>query len=222
MIAQLILALLPVALAQDDTAEQLNAIVSDLAQHSSEYLQQVASGNIPPAELLSLAQQVQTYTDDSYTTLYSEVDMGEVTSYVTGLPWYSSRLETYFGADAAVATDDESASASASESASASASGSESESASASASGSESESASASASGSESESESASASASGSESASESAASESESASGSASGTSTSASESASATSTSTANEAMMINALGPFALAAMLVPALL
>lgn len=104
----LILSLLPIALAADRDAE-LNALVADLAGHSSEYLQQVASGNIPPADLLALAQQVKTFTDDSYTTLYPEVDMGEVSAYVTGLPWYSSRLASIFGADAAPATSTEEA-----------------------------------------------------------------------------------------------------------------
>jgi ElaB/YqjD/DUF883 family membrane-anchored ribosome-binding protein len=93
----LILALFAsLAAAQRD--EQLNGIVSDLGAHRSEYLGQIASGNVPPADLLSLAQEVQTYTDDSFTTLYSEVDLGAVSSYVTGLPWYSSRLESLFQA----------------------------------------------------------------------------------------------------------------------------
>ncbi|CDR43268.1 CYFA0S11e02828g1_1 [Cyberlindnera fabianii] len=114
---------------------ELTAIVNDINNNLQDYLGQVQDGNAPPAELLSLYQQVQTYTDDSYTSLYSEVNMGDVSSYITGLPWYSSRLQPAIESATAGGSGGSSGGSSASQSSGGSGSSESSDSASASSSG---------------------------------------------------------------------------------------
>lgn len=104
-------------------AAALTGLYGDISGHISEYLSYVQDGNSLPNGLLNLYQEVQTYTDDSYTTLLSSVDFGQISSFVTGLPWYSSRLETIF-AEATGGSDGSSGSGSGSGSQTASGSGS--------------------------------------------------------------------------------------------------
>ncbi|CCC71737.1 hypothetical protein NCAS_0I00690 [Naumovozyma castellii] len=46
-----------------------------------------------PAGVLSIGMALAGATDHSYTSMYSEVDMAGVSSMLTQLPWYSSRLK---------------------------------------------------------------------------------------------------------------------------------
>ncbi|GES72420.1 hypothetical protein SCEPF1_0949000100 [Saccharomyces cerevisiae] len=46
-----------------------------------------------PAGVLDIGMALASATDDSYTTLYSEVDFAGVSKMLTMVPWYSSRLE---------------------------------------------------------------------------------------------------------------------------------
>ncbi|CCC71822.1 hypothetical protein NCAS_0I01540 [Naumovozyma castellii] len=82
-----------------DTAQQtaeLQAIIEDINSHLSEYLglQTGNSGFQIPADVLKVYQQVMTYKagDDSYTTLFSELNFDEITQTIVKLPWYSTRL----------------------------------------------------------------------------------------------------------------------------------
>ncbi|CCD27029.1 SRP1/TIP1 family protein NDAI_0J01370 [Naumovozyma dairenensis CBS 421] len=46
-----------------------------------------------PAGVLDVGKALFTASDDSYTTLYANVDFDGVSSLMTKLPWYQSRLE---------------------------------------------------------------------------------------------------------------------------------
>lgn len=85
----------------ENNPEQVAAITGlygDIKGHFSDYLSYIQGGHSLPNGLLNLYQEVQTYTDDSYTTLLGDVDYGSLENFAEGLPWYSSRLETYFAA----------------------------------------------------------------------------------------------------------------------------
>ncbi|SMN21297.1 similar to Saccharomyces cerevisiae YBR067C TIP1 Major cell wall mannoprotein with possible lipase activity [Maudiozyma saulgeensis] len=124
--------------AADVTAEQtadLLVIINDIESHVSDYLSLETSGSsdfqVPP-EVLSLYAQINTYTDESYTSLFTELDVAALTATITNLPWYSTRLlPALQRANAGASSNEtESSSVAVSESASASASVSESVSAS--------------------------------------------------------------------------------------------
>ncbi len=89
------LATLATAIDQDEVAA-VTALYGDINGHLSDYLNYIQQGNALPDGLLNLYQEAQTYTDDSYTTLLSTVDFNAVEGFVTGLPWYSSRLAGAF------------------------------------------------------------------------------------------------------------------------------
>ncbi|ODQ60944.1 hypothetical protein WICANDRAFT_19726, partial [Wickerhamomyces anomalus NRRL Y-366-8] len=88
-------ATLATAIDQDEVAA-VTALYGDINGHLSDYLNYIQQGNALPDGLLNLYQEAQTYTDDSYTTLLSTVDFNAVEGFVTGLPWYSSRLAGAF------------------------------------------------------------------------------------------------------------------------------
>ena len=100
MYAKIALFLASAAMATAQTADQLaelNVIMADVKDHLSDYMALATSGTISiadlPAGVMPLAMAVQSATDDSYTTLYSNVDFAAVDTFLTKLPWYSSRLE---------------------------------------------------------------------------------------------------------------------------------
>ncbi|KAG7192718.1 uncharacterized protein KQ657_001501 [Scheffersomyces spartinae] len=70
----------------------LTALVSDLASHRGSYLQFVATfTESVPAAVTELALNVQTYTDNAYTTLLEDTSVVEqISKFATALPWYSS------------------------------------------------------------------------------------------------------------------------------------
>ncbi|RCK62848.1 hypothetical protein Cantr_09460 [Candida viswanathii] len=104
------------------------ALVGDYQDHKTEYIRYFATAQDVPDQLKTIATQVLTYTDDSYTTLLENesLNVPELESYATELPWYS-RLEEAAGGDAsgaASASETGSGSGSASATRSGSASGS--------------------------------------------------------------------------------------------------
>lgn len=98
-----ILTLLPVILAESLTPEEaigMEVLLEDIKSYRSEYqsflaeLAGTSSKNFP-TKLIQLYTAMTTYTDDSYTTMFSEVDQAEMTTMeglMQELPWYSSRL----------------------------------------------------------------------------------------------------------------------------------
>ena len=77
-----------------DIAE-IEAIMEDAKAHLFSYMLLVTSGkyklNELPAGVVDVAMAVIS-NDPGYTSLYTEVDFAGVSSMVTELPWYSSRL----------------------------------------------------------------------------------------------------------------------------------
>lgn len=75
--------------------DEYNVLVSDIKAHASDYLS--IAINDPsisiPSGVLQIYQEVATATDDSYTTLYQDLDFNQISNLVVSLPWYSSRLE---------------------------------------------------------------------------------------------------------------------------------
>ena len=75
---------------------ELNAIVDDVKSHLSDYMGLISSGAISisdlPAGVMPVVLAVQTATDDSYTSLYKDVDVAALGPFLSKLPWYSSRL----------------------------------------------------------------------------------------------------------------------------------
>ena len=86
----------------DAQIAELKAIMSDVSNNISEYMALATDGTISlsdlPAGVLSLGLAVASATDDSYTTLYDDVDMDAVETWLTVLPWYSTRLSSEIAA----------------------------------------------------------------------------------------------------------------------------
>ena len=100
MYAKTLLFVAAAALAKAQSAAEIaeiNVIINDVKANMAEYTTLATSGKLSlsdlPAGIMPLAMAVQSATDDSYTTLYSNVDMAAVSTFLTKLPWYSSRLE---------------------------------------------------------------------------------------------------------------------------------
>lgn len=84
------------ALAADITpydAAEINVVVQDINDHLSDYagLASDSDISIPPAVMQVYAAYAG--GDKDYTTLYTKLDMTEVNSLISALPWYSSRLK---------------------------------------------------------------------------------------------------------------------------------
>ncbi|ABN68462.2 predicted protein [Scheffersomyces stipitis CBS 6054] len=75
----------------------LTAFVGDFKAHPKDYLNFLQTASFPP-EVTSLAAQVGTYTDQSYTTLLDDpnVNVSELKDFATELPWYT-RIEAEVG-----------------------------------------------------------------------------------------------------------------------------
>ncbi|CAK9437336.1 uncharacterized protein LODBEIA_P17140 [Lodderomyces beijingensis] len=90
--SSLLLAFLtPAALAEtlDQTEIRfLTALVGDYQAHRTDYIRFFATATGIPAALSTLATQVLTYTDDSYTTIQN-VDVSALASYATNIPWFT-------------------------------------------------------------------------------------------------------------------------------------
>lgn len=100
-----IAALLAVAKAENLIVALVNDVDSNVLEYQS-YAATATNSEITSFYRLYLA--AQTYTDDSYTTLLDSAELAEISSFVTQLPWYSSRLESNI--DGAVTTTNEASS----------------------------------------------------------------------------------------------------------------
>ncbi|KAK6205025.1 Seripauperin and TIP1 family-domain-containing protein [Scheffersomyces amazonensis] len=72
----------------------LTAFVGDFKDHRGEYILYLATATNVPPEVTSLALEIATYTDDSYTTILDdpEIDISSLEAFATNLPWYT-RIE---------------------------------------------------------------------------------------------------------------------------------
>lgn len=70
-------------------------LVDDAKDNLQDYMKFVKTATESiPADFTSLAKQVQTYQDDSYTTLIDKenINVSQLQSFATGLPWYKERI----------------------------------------------------------------------------------------------------------------------------------
>ncbi|KAI5967493.1 TIR3 [Candida margitis] len=87
------------AFAADQSDVQfLTALVGDYQEHRTDYIKFFGTADDVPGVLSTLATQVLTYTDTSYTTLLdnNNLNIGELESYATNIPWYT-RIESAAG-----------------------------------------------------------------------------------------------------------------------------
>ncbi|CUM64400.1 uncharacterized protein PRCAT00002003001 [Priceomyces carsonii] len=70
----------------------ITKLVSDAKAHAKDYLGYVQTASSVPAEFTSLAKEVMTYKDDSYTTLISDINVNQLESFASKLPW-ATRLD---------------------------------------------------------------------------------------------------------------------------------
>lgn len=73
---------------------EFNAIVVDVQANLNEYIS-LAENNADfqlPDGVLDVYTQLTTYTDESYTTLFSAINFEQVTTVMHQLPWYTTRL----------------------------------------------------------------------------------------------------------------------------------
>ncbi|CCD26304.1 SRP1/TIP1 family protein NDAI_0H01300 [Naumovozyma dairenensis CBS 421] len=73
---------------------EFNAILVDVQAHLQEYMS-LAMNNADftiPSGVLEVYEQLTTYTDETYTTLFSAINFAQVTTVMEQVPWYSSRL----------------------------------------------------------------------------------------------------------------------------------
>ncbi|CAI4051204.1 putative GPI-anchored mannoprotein SKDI_15G1660 [Saccharomyces kudriavzevii IFO 1802] len=79
--------------------DELNVILNDVKSNLQEYISLASDSSSGfslsslPSGVLDIGMAIASATDDSYTTLYSEVDFAAVSKMLTMVPWYSSRLE---------------------------------------------------------------------------------------------------------------------------------
>lgn len=113
---------------------EFDALLIDVNAHLTEYIS-LAENNPSftiPEGVLECYTQITTYTDDSYTTLFTMINFAQVTTAMELLPWYSSRIiplmSSYFRAHSITETADLGASGASGSSATTSASSSSSES----------------------------------------------------------------------------------------------
>ncbi|KAI3404580.1 TIR3 [Candida oxycetoniae] len=82
------------AAADQSDIDFFTALVGDYQAHKTDYVKYFATAQGVPAVLSTIATQVLTYTDDSYTTLLDNpsLSIAELESYATNIPWYT-RIE---------------------------------------------------------------------------------------------------------------------------------
>lgn len=83
----------------------LTAFVSDFNENKKSYIGFLATAKDVPSVVTKLAQEISTYTDDSYTTLLDQsgLDINSLQDYATNLPWYS-RIQAAAGGSAGGST----------------------------------------------------------------------------------------------------------------------
>ena len=91
---------------------EFNALLIDVKAHLTQYIS-LAENNpnfTIPDGVLECYTQLTTYTNDSYTTLFTMINFAQVTTAMEMLPWYSSRIEplmsSYFKAHSITETND--------------------------------------------------------------------------------------------------------------------
>ncbi|KAK6460057.1 Seripauperin and TIP1 family-domain-containing protein [Scheffersomyces coipomensis] len=91
--------------ADSSDAAFLTAFVGDFNSNKKEYIQFIATATGVPAVVTSLALEVATYTDDSYTTLLDDpnINVSSLEAFATNLPWYTRIVAEADGAIASSA-----------------------------------------------------------------------------------------------------------------------
>ncbi|VEU24036.1 DEKNAAC105227 [Brettanomyces naardenensis] len=89
--------------------QEIYALFKDISVNEAEYLSYLSGtpGLVIPDGLMELFEEVMTYTDDSFTTLFStmaESEYDQIDDMITALPWYSTRLLPEITADDGVCT----------------------------------------------------------------------------------------------------------------------
>lgn len=84
--------------ADQSDVQFLTALVGDYQDHRTDYIKFFGTADDVPGVLSTLATQVLTYTDTSYTTLLdnNDLNIGQLESYATNIPWYT-RIEAAAG-----------------------------------------------------------------------------------------------------------------------------
>lgn len=79
----------------------LTAVVSDYSANKPEYIGYFATASSYPPEMTALALAAIKYTDNSYTTMLdnNEVGIASISSFATELPWFS-RIESLLSSSA--------------------------------------------------------------------------------------------------------------------------
>ncbi|CCE65437.1 hypothetical protein TPHA_0L00800 [Tetrapisispora phaffii CBS 4417] len=91
------------ALTSEEQVQEMEILLSDVNANLAQYAGLLGQVAIPD-ELFDIYFVMATATDDSYTTLLAQLDMNEISSMMTALPWYSSRLQPLLTAFDAVVT----------------------------------------------------------------------------------------------------------------------
>ncbi|OWB78010.1 hypothetical protein B5S32_g2195 [[Candida] boidinii] len=79
---------------RDETTSDdiLTAFVSDVDGNIDQYLTYVEEHSAEGISLLTLLEELRTFTDDSYTKLGNAGVRATISQFVTGLPWYTERF----------------------------------------------------------------------------------------------------------------------------------
>ena len=79
---------------------ELSVLLQDVSSNLADYMSLATTPGTGfsledmPSGVLSIGMALATATDDSYTSMYSEVDFAGISSMLTELPWYTSRLKS--------------------------------------------------------------------------------------------------------------------------------
>lgn len=98
LLASLATFILSARAADQSDVQFLTALVGDYQDHRTDYIKFFGTADDVPGVLSTLATQVLTYTDTSYTTLLdnNDLNIGQLESYATNIPWYT-RIEAAAG-----------------------------------------------------------------------------------------------------------------------------
>lgn len=83
----------------------LTVLVGDFKSNGRSYVDFIRTAQNVPPELTLLALQIQTYTDNAYTTMLNNpnLNVASLRSFATGLPWYT-RIELELNAAGVAST----------------------------------------------------------------------------------------------------------------------
>ncbi|CCH63182.1 hypothetical protein TBLA_0J01865 [Henningerozyma blattae CBS 6284] len=80
------------AVSESDAAE-INVVVQDINDHLTDYAGLVGNPDITIPDSVMKVYAAYASGNKDYTTMYDQLDMNQVNSLISALPWYSSRLE---------------------------------------------------------------------------------------------------------------------------------